>query len=63
MANAASSCEDVANADCNAQSGMYFIRDSQSGVAQQWFCDLEMAGGGWLLMFERLSKCCFAILF
>ena len=55
MSNAASSCEDVANSNCNAKSGMYFLKDRQ-GTVSRWFCEMEMNGGGWLLLFERNSK-------
>ncbi|MBK8255548.1 MAG: hypothetical protein IPK82_23160 [Polyangiaceae bacterium] len=54
----AASCEDVANRVCNAPSGLYWIqaRTGSGGVPKQYYCDMTMNGGGWLLLFERKTN-------
>lgn len=54
MEYAALSCEDVANKVCNAQSDYYWIKSSTSAsTALQYYCDMTMQGGAWLLLLER----------
>ncbi|MDI6944995.1 delta-60 repeat domain-containing protein [Microbacterium barkeri] len=49
-ATAAASCWEVAQVDPDAPSGVYWLATAAMGSAQQFYCDQETDGGGWVLV-------------
>ena len=49
-ATAAASCWEIKQVTPNAPSGVYWIATPAMGGAQQFYCDQERAGGGWVLV-------------
>ncbi|WP_441841333.1 fibrinogen-like YCDxxxxGGGW domain-containing protein [Microbacterium gubbeenense] len=49
-ATAAASCWEVAQLDPDAPSGDYWIATPELGSAEQFYCDQETDGGGWVLV-------------
>ena len=49
--NAALSAEEIKRTlGSRARSGYYWLITPSDGVARQWYCDMETAGGGWILV-------------
>jgi hypothetical protein len=49
-------CEHVANTNCNAPSGFYYIQ--LATAPRQMYCEMDIDGGGWLRMFDLFDHSC-----
>lgn len=48
-----SSCQEILITNPTASSGLYYIQTPSMVSPEQFYCDMETAGGGWMLLFQR----------